>query len=238
MKESVKKAYKVIDSSSVYISEIINRYIDTLYNLGYKGDIRISGDSTLKELESELKALIEKLLGEVDSISFKATEEDYSTPSLIWNKTAYVSSVIYGSTFDKRVDEIINRLISEISTHAKTAKSIGLSQNAALSQFKQWIARKQSKKSLEEQLNDAMDKLGGQTSLNRLTYLFDDMINRGYHEANIHYWKQAGIRFKQIVAVVDTHTCNTCMDLDGKIFEVDELVLPVHGYCRCEEHPV
>lgn len=248
MKEQIKKAYKVIDSSSVYILHLIDKYIETLYNIGYsmpqvkRGLIKIAELSAYPEHREKLKAdltkLIEELLSQVDTISYDATPEEDKSGFEMWDSATFLSSVIYSSTFDKRVDDILDTLTVEMNTHIKAAHKANLSKRDAFSSFRLWFTSKDKKKALNEEILKAMDEIGGAPSLNRLNYLFDDMVNRGFHEANIYYWKQAGIRFKQIVAVVDAHTCNACLDLDGRVFPVGELVLPVHGHCRCEEYPV
>lgn len=248
MKEYIKEAHKVIDSSSAYVLRLIEGYILTLYELGYNDrDIRRGllslldrpvTRTTLLTLKSELSALLERLLDRVDTLSRDATEDRFkrSIP-LWWDKTVFISSVIYASTFDKRVDEIATRLITEIDTHIKASYAQGLTLSEARQSFTNWLTQG-LKKNVEAEILSAMTALGGVSSLNRLIYLFDDMVNRGFHDANKYYWTQMGVRYKIIIATLDHLTCDECIELHEMIFPIDEDILPVHGYCRCEEYPI
>ena len=172
MKEQIKKAYKVIDSSSVYILHLIDKYIETLYNLGYsmpqvkRGLIKIADLSAYPENREKLKAgltkLIEELLSQVDTISYDATPEEDKSGFGVWNSAAFLSSVIYSSTFDKRVDGILDTLTVEINTHIKISHKANLSKRDALSSFKLWLTSKDKKKALNENILKAIIVTGKQ----------------------------------------------------------------------------
>ena len=59
-------------------------------------------------------------------------------------------------------------------------------------------------------------------------------IIRGYNQAQINQYKNAGLKHFQWLTAFDDRTCEDCAGLDGTIHPVDEGVRPpLHPNCRC-----
>lgn len=246
MKKYIDRAYAIVDSSEIIVVRLIEKYATLMYELGYDSATykrnykerltSVAGvEEAVEKLELELRAVVERLLEELNEISRVATEE-YTDDKIesIWLYKPFLASVIFGSTFDKRIKASTNRLIKEIDEHLRYAFDSNLGKRSARRSFIAEFLKPSSKK---EKL-PFKSELVGRKAVNTLTYLFDDTLNRGFHEANIFYWEKAGIQMKYIVAVLDGRTCSVCTDLHLRIFDVSEHVLPVHGSCRCEEYPL
>ena len=246
MKKSIDRAYKIVDSSELIVIKLIEKYAILMYELGYDSvrykrsyKQRLSSvegvDTAVKQLEHELTIVIERLLEELNTISRLATDEYTDEESEgLWLFKPFLASVIFGSTFNKRIKSATDRLVKEIDEHLRYALDSNLSKRSAKKSFLKELTSPARKKSP----SPFKSELVGRKAVSTLTYLFDDTLNRGFHEANIHYWTKAGIQMKYIVAVLDSKTCSVCTDLHLRIFNVDEQILPVHGSCRCEEYPL
>ena len=61
--------------------------------------------------------------------------------------------------------------------------------------------------------------------------------NRFHTQAKIQQWEKMGLKHVKYVAVLDNRTSDTCINLDGSIFALDELETgvkcpPMHPWCR------
>lgn len=246
MKKSIDKAYAIVDSSEAIVLKLIEKYAVLMYELGYDSKnyrrdykqrlISVAGiEDSVKELEKELHLVILRLLDELNDISRIATENyTEEETKAFWMSNTFIASVIFGSTFEKRIKSSVNRLIKEVDEHLRYAIDSNLSKRVARNSFLSEFLSPSSKKSKLP----FKSELVGRRAVSTLTYLFDDTLNRGFHEANVFYWSNAGIQMKYIVATLDNNTCSVCSDLHLRIFNVDEYILPVHGSCRCEEYPL
>ena len=64
------------------------------------------------------------------------------------------------------------------------------------------------------------------------------LINEATHAG----YKEDGVEKYQILATLDSKTCDICGDLDGKVYEVKKAVAgknmpPFHCFCRCTDFP-
>lgn len=54
------------------------------------------------------------------------------------------------------------------------------------------------------------------------------------NSATIQRYKDAGVKYVQVIAAQDERTCDTCGAYNGKIYPIDKCpVLPFHANCRC-----
>ena len=54
------------------------------------------------------------------------------------------------------------------------------------------------------------------------------------NSATIQRYKDAGVKYVQVIAAQDERTCDTCGAYNGKIYPIDKYpVLPFHANCRC-----
>lgn len=54
------------------------------------------------------------------------------------------------------------------------------------------------------------------------------------NSATIQRYKDAGVKYVQVIAAQDERTCDTCGAYNGKIYQIDKCpVLPFHANCRC-----
>lgn len=59
------------------------------------------------------------------------------------------------------------------------------------------------------------------------------------NSATLQRYKDAGVKYVQILAAQDERTCETCGSYHGKIYPIDKCpVLPFHANCRCTIIPV
>lgn len=49
----------------------------------------------------------------------------------------------------------------------------------------------------------------------------------------LYFWKKAGLKKVEWVAELDKKTCSKCRDLNGQIFNIDEVPPKQHYHCRC-----
>ncbi len=64
------------------------------------------------------------------------------------------------------------------------------------------------------------------------------LINEATHAG----YKEDGVEKYQILATLDSKTCDICGDLDGKVYEVEKAIAgknmpPFHCFCRCTDVP-
>lgn len=64
------------------------------------------------------------------------------------------------------------------------------------------------------------------------------LINEATHAG----YKEDGVEKYQILATLDSKTCDICGDLDGKVYEVEKAITgknmpPFHCFCRCTDVP-
>ena len=64
------------------------------------------------------------------------------------------------------------------------------------------------------------------------------LINEATHAG----YKADGVEKYQILATLDSKTCDICGDLDGKVYEVEKAITgknmpPFHCFCRCTDFP-
>ena len=70
----------------------------------------------------------------------------------------------------------------------------------------------------------------------------DDIISLNIASSDIESYKMDGVEQYQILATLDSETCEICGELDGKIFLVENAVIglnfpPFHSGCRCTTVP-
>lgn len=51
-------------------------------------------------------------------------------------------------------------------------------------------------------------------------------------------YRKDGVEYVEWVTVADGHVCDTCDELNGQVFAIDELPPRPHRHCRCEFKPV
>ena len=56
--------------------------------------------------------------------------------------------------------------------------------------------------------------------------------------ATVDGYKEAGIKKVRWVSEKDSKVCDTCHELDGKVFEIDKVPMTPHYHCRCILLPV
>lgn len=54
-----------------------------------------------------------------------------------------------------------------------------------------------------------------------------------YNKSTIDKYRECGVKKYKFLATADERECSKCQELNGKIFELDNLILPVHPNCRC-----
>jgi len=80
---------------------------------------------------------------------------------------------------------------------------------------------------------------GIRTIYNRGNLLVRNEIIRSHHLAMVQEYRRGGVAGVTVMAEVltagDDKVCDSCSDLEGKVFTLDEIenMLPYHGGCRC-----
>lgn len=101
------------------------------------------------------------------------------------------------------------------------------------------VARGLSKdKAVNELCNLSID--GNRSSAERIVRT---ELTRVQNQAAKDTYKEAGVEYYEYLAVGDDRTSEECMDLNGKIFRLDDAVVgenfpPIHPNCRCTIIPV
>lgn len=248
--KQIQKAFSIADNSHKFVYRILmtsaNQLIDHAYRRSkfknkYGKDFHF--DRTDKYVEqttyvnSETYKMVLEQLGFVETASIKIGKENIERiPKEKWDKEEYLGAVLFGATFKQRMKSYTKKFKEEVEAYVRTGQEQGKNADEVVQWFMDNHKDPQKDDIILEAISAGWLDLKGQSSYRSIAYLSDDMITRGFHTANRHYWRYASS--KVVVAQKDSHTCSTCSDLDGRILPIEEEVLPVHGSCRCYEIPI
>lgn len=249
--KQIQKAFGIADYSPRFVYRTLMTSANQLIDHGYrrakfknKYGKDFHFDRTDKYVEqttyvnSEIYRMVSEQLDFVETCSLKIAKDQIAkVPKDKWDKEAFLAAVLFNFTFKQRVKEHTKKFKEEVEAYVRVGQEEGMNGDKVVQWFMDNI-----KDPMKDELVIAaitagwINEMKGMSSYRSMSYLADDTITRGFHAANRHYWIYA--TSKQIIAQRDAHTCSACSDLDGKIFPIEEEVLPVHGSCRCMEIPI
>lgn len=248
--KSAKKAHDIADFSHKLTKRAITSVAKTFINYGFsyaefrnKYGYDFQFDKTKRAakqvtlLKNRMEKIVSDLLDEVSHISqYTAKEHLGRIPEEEWDKEAFIAALLFGDTFKQRVQKHANTFKNEIESFIRVGQEEKMTADGIL----HWYVEKMEDPKEDDRIVAAIAagkiKMDGLSSYRSFRNLNDDMVVRGFSKANAHYWKYAEAKF--IVAQEDSHTCDTCIDLNGKVFPIEEDVIPAHGSCRCIEVPI
>ena len=74
-----------------------------------------------------------------------------------------------------------------------------------------------------------------------LKYVFQQVshyADKATVKAVIQAFKDAGVKKVKWITEKDNRVCDICKPLDGKVFDIDKIIIPAHWRCRCRIEPV
>ena len=248
--KAAEKAFDIADFSHKLTHRIIataaKRLIDygfsyaefrNKYGKDFKFDNTKRAAKHLSYVEFQMEKIVSDLLGDTTNIS-KTTAKDNlgKIPDDNWDEAAFIASLMYGDTYKQRVKKYTQSLKNEIESFVKVGQEEKMTADGILHWYMEKLEDPKADELIISAIASGMVKMEGLSAYRSFRNINDDMIVRGFARANSHYWKFAEAKF--IIAQKDSHTCDTCSNLDGQVFPINEDVIPVHGSCRCIEVPI
>jgi len=248
--KQAKKAFEIADYSLILTHRILatagKKLIDHAYRRSertkkYGKDFQFEQTDAVKDsttyINNEMERMVSDLLDEVEKISIKTAKDQIAKiPKEKWDKEAFLAAVLFGLTYRQRCKQYTKVFRDEVEAYVKVGQERGKTAEDTVQWFMDNIQAPIKDDLIDEALAAGWIALSGMPAFKSFARLNDDMVTRGYHTANAFYWRYVGQKY--IIAQRDSHTCSTCSDLDGKVFPIEEMVLPVHGSCRCIEIPM
>lgn len=249
-KNTAKQAFAVADFSHKLTQRVILKSAKKLIDYGfsysnfrskYGHDFSFPKSKRLAKHLGDNRLYMEKVvtdsLDEVEKLSYDTAKKHLGkVPDKRWDKEAFLAILIYGATYKQRVSKYTEQLKNEIEAFIRVGQEEKMTADGVL----HWYAEKIEDPKTDDLIISAISagkiKMEGLSSYRAFRNLNDDMIVRGFAKANAHNWLYAEAKF--IVAQQDSSTCDNCSDIDGKVFPIDEDVIPMHGSCRCIEVPI
>lgn len=245
-----KKAFEIADFTKSLTYRIVATAAKKLIDHGYRRadsthkhgfDFHFSQTDAVKDtttyVNNEMERMVSDLLGDVEAISVKIAKDQIAKiPREKWDKEEFLGLLLFGDTFRQRSVRYTKKLKEELEAYVR----VGQSEDMNNAEVVRWYLDNMEEPQKDELIIAAIGagylEMNGLSAFRSFAYLTNDMVTRGFHTANAFYWRYA--KAKQIIAMRDSHTCQTCQDLDGRILPIEEMVLPVHGSCRCIEIPI
>lgn len=248
--KQAKKAFGIAEYSKKLTHRIVatgaKRIIDYSYNsaehrgkFGY--DFSFQNTKRMAkhtaDINNGMQKIVKDLLSDVEVVSKKLAKDNIGkVPKDDWDKDAYLASILHGDTFLGRTRKYTDLFKNELLSYIKVGQEENMTADGTLHWYMENYQEPQKDELIIAALAADKIKLEGLSAYRRFARLNDDMIIRGYHTANRYYWQFAEAKY--IIAVLDDVTCDICADLDGRVFDVKEDLLPVHAHCRCIEVPI
>ena len=189
------------------------------------------------DLNNAMDKIVSDLIDQIESIAVKTAKENIGEiPEDKWDKEAYLASLLLGDTFKSRMRRHTDKFKQEILDYVRVGQENKLPADKVFEIYMENIKEPQKHDMIVEAIMSGYVTMAGMSAYRSHANLNDDMLVRGFHNMNRYYWGKAEAKY--IVTVKDSHTCDICVDLDGKVFPIEQDVLPVHLRCRCFEVPL
>ncbi len=248
--KAAEKAFEIADFSHKLTNRVVmtaaKKLIDYGFNYAefkgrygkdFKFDNTKKVSKNLSVVREGMEKIVSDLLSDVDEISKKTAKNNLGRiPDDDWDKAAFMAALLYGDTYKQRVNKYTDSLKNEIQSYIKVGQEEKMTADGVLHWFADNVEDPKKDDLIVAAIANGMIEMKGLSSYRSFRNLNDDMIVRGFSRANAHYWKMADAKF--IIAVMDDKTCEICASLNGKVFPINEDVIPVHGSCRCIEVPI
>lgn len=250
IEKQTKKAFEVADSSHAFTYRAIITGAKRLIDYGFKAsehrgiygrDLTWQKTKRLAkhtaDINSSMHKMVSDLLDEIDSLSSKMAKENLgSIPEDKWDKDKYMASIMFSDTFNSRTQKYTEKLKNEVLDFIRVCQEEKMSADQTFRHYVDYLKKPQDSDLIASGIIAGYIKNTGSGVYRSFADLNDDVITRGFHTANRYYWESA--EAKCVIAQKDASTCSICSDLDGKVFPINEDVLPVHLRCRCWELPL
>ena len=248
--KAAEKAFEIADFSHKLTHRVIATAAKRLIDYGFsyaefrgkfgadfKFDNTKRAAKQLTYVKDSMTKIVSDSLVTVDDISYTTAKKHLGRiPDDRWDGEAFIAALLFGDTYKQRAKKYTDSFKNEIQSYIKIGQEEKMTADGVLHWYMDRIEDPKSDELVIAAIASGMIEMSGLSAYRSFRNLNDDMIVRGFARANSHYWKFAEAKF--IIAQKDSHTCDTCFNLDGQVFPIDEDVIPVHGSCRCIEVPI
>jgi len=163
-----------------------------------------------------------------------------------WDAVDWIDSERYGKSYGERLGIYSQRLRFELELYIAIGQDKGFDQFQTYDMFMSNIfSPTTSTDALDATLFKAalasrlmVVPFGGYKSgMRSIERLNNDMLMVAYHTSNRMSWSGKKM-FKYILTANDSTVCATCQGNVGFTFPAEEMIVPVHQRCRCQEIPI
>lgn len=243
-KES-KKAHKISDYTEVLTHRIISNATDKLVKHAYRTakdrgtwgkDYHFERTDTVTftttYVNSEMERMMQDVAKQSARISKKIGERTVAkVPKDNWDDEVITTALIFGKTYRTRITKHNQRFRKELEVYIGYGQHNDLSAFEVISMFISNLKNPTKPRVIQDFLYERKIKLEGVASFNRMISLNKNTADHAFQMANKYYFRFA--KKLEIVAVIDTRTCDVCKAHNGKIVPLNDKQLPAHPSCRC-----
>lgn len=245
-----KRAFETADSSAEFtyrsFSVIAKRLIEYAYKASehqvrYGKDFKFQNTKRLAKHTADLNAYMEKivadLLTHIDEIAKKtATENIGEIPDDDFNKEGYLGAILFGDTFKSRTRKYTDKFKQEILDYVRVGQEAKLPADKVFHMYMENIKKPSEHPLIVDAIMAGWVTMKGVGVFKRQADLNTDMLVRGFYRSSQHYFGKAEAFY--VLAQQDGHTCDICNDLNLKVFDMKNDILPAHNRCRCIAVPL
>lgn len=232
--EQMKEVYREQSKARDEVQKLIGTLFIKFSVDGFLKLTKANKDKLMHEISQKLKG-IGKNLGtkEIDKVA-SILEDIYADT---YYKNAYVMEI--GTTkdlkFDLLNDEIVKKAINKKIDGMLFSDRIWQNKADLIDKLKQSISECMDGKTTIDKIGRDISKIFN-VSAYQSNRLVITELTRIQGKAQEDIAKSTGIKKQMWSATLDTHTCERCAALDGKIFDIDDLnkpQMPLHPLDRC-----